>query len=93
MIGMEFEWDRFKAESNARKHGVTFQLAREAFLDINNFEYADEYPFEERTVLLGMADGVILYIVYTDRPPNIRLISARKAEKHEQDIYYHRNAP
>jgi uncharacterized protein len=68
-------------------------LAREAFLDINNFEYADEYPFEERTVLLGMADGVILYLVYTDRPPNIRLISARKAERHEQDIYYHRNAP
>jgi uncharacterized protein len=90
---MEFEWDRLKAEANAKKHGVTFHLAREAFLDINNFEYADEYPFEERTVLLGMADGVILYIVYTDRPPNIRLISARKAERHEQDIYYHRNAP
>jgi uncharacterized protein len=90
---MEFEWDRLKAEANAKKHGVTFHLAREAFLDINNFEYADEYPFEERTVLLGMVDNIILYIVYTDRPPNIRLISARKAEKHEQDIYYHRNAP
>ena len=90
---MEFEWDRFKAESNARKHGVTFHFAREAFLDLNNFEYADEYPFEERTVMLGMVDGLILYIVYADWPPNIRLISARKAERHEQDIYYHRNAP
>jgi uncharacterized protein len=89
---MEFEWDRFKAEANAKKHGVTFDLAREAFLDINNFEYADEYPFEERTVLLGRASGILLYVVYTDRPPNIRLISARKAERHEQDIYYHRNA-
>ncbi len=90
---MEFEWDRLKAESNAKKHGVTFYLAREAFLDLNNFEYADEYPFEMRTVLLGMVDGVILYIIYADRPPNIRLISARKADRHEQDIYYHRNAP
>ena len=90
---MEFEWDRFKAESNVRKHGVTFHLAREAFFDINNFEYADEYPHEERSVLLGIVDGVILYIIYTDRPPNIRLISARKADRHEQDIYYHRNSP
>jgi uncharacterized protein len=90
---MEFEWDGIKAESNAKKHGVTFRLAREAFLDLNSFEYVDEYPYEERTVLLGMVDGVVLYVVYTDRPPNIRLISARKAEKHEQDIYYHRNAP
>jgi uncharacterized protein len=90
---MEFEWDRLKAEANARKHGVTFHLAREAFLDINNFEFADEHPFEERTVLIGMVDGIVLYIIYTDRPPNIRLISARKAERHEQDIYYHRNAP
>ena len=90
---MEFEWDRIKAETNARKHGVTFQSAREAFLDINNFEYADEYPLEERSVLLGMVNGVILYVVYTDRPPNIRIISARKADRHEQDIYYHRNSP
>lgn len=90
---MEFEWDPRKAEANANKHGVTFHLAREAFLDLHNFEYADEYPYEERTVLLGMVDGLVLYIVYTDRLPNIRLISARKAEKHEQDIYYHRNTP
>jgi uncharacterized protein len=90
---MEFEWNRLKAESNARKHGVTFHLAREAFVDLNNFEWADEYPYEERTVLLGMVEGVILYIVYTERPPKIRLISARKADKHEQDIYYHRHAP
>lgn len=93
MPEMEFEWDRLKAESNAKKHGVTFEVAREAFVDINNFEFADDYPYEERSVLLGMAKGTILYIVYTDRPPNVRLISARKAEKHEQDIYYHRNAP
>jgi hypothetical protein len=88
---MEFEWDPVKAASNARKHGVTFDLARQAFFDFNSFEYSDEYPFEERTVLLGMVNSVVLYVVYTDRPPNIRVISARKAEKYEQDIYFHRN--
>jgi uncharacterized protein len=51
---MEFEWDRVKAESNARKHGVTFDQARLAFFDCNSFEYADEDAYEERSILLGM---------------------------------------
>lgn len=89
---MFFEWDPAKAEANFRKHGISFEEAKLAFLDANSMEWADAHEQEERTVLLGMCEGRILFIVYTDRPPNIRLISARKALRHEQDTYYKYNA-
>ena len=47
---------------------------------------------EERINLLGMCDGVILHVTYTERGEHIRIISARRAEKHEQDHYYRENS-
>jgi uncharacterized protein len=47
---------------------------------------------EERINLLGMCDGVILHVTYIERGEHIRLISARRAEKHEQDHYYRENS-
>jgi len=48
---------------------------------------------EERWNLLGMCEGVILHVTYTERGERIRIISARRAERHEQDGYYRQNAP
>lgn len=40
-----------------------------------------------------MADGQILLIVaYTERDDRIRIISARKATRHEQDQYFKENS-
>ncbi len=39
-----------------------------------------------------MCDGAILHVTYTERAEHIRLISARRAEKHEQDHYYRENS-
>jgi uncharacterized DUF497 family protein len=47
---------------------------------------------EERINLLGMCDGVLLHVTYTEREERIRLISARRAERHEQDRYYRENS-
>ena len=47
---------------------------------------------EERSVLLGMTGSLLLYVASTERGTNIRIISARRATKHEQDIYYRQNA-
>ena len=41
MRDADFEWDDAKAARNAIKHGVTFDIAREAFDDINSIEEAD----------------------------------------------------
>jgi hypothetical protein len=43
---------------------------------------------EDRFTILGMAEGVILFVVYTERADRIRLISARRATRHEQSDYY-----
>ena len=48
---------------------------------------------EERSVLIGISGREVLYVAYTERGDNIRIISARRAEKHEQDGYYRQNAP
>ncbi len=78
-----FEWDDDKAAANWRAHGVAFHQAVKAF--------RENYG-EERINLLGMCEGVILHVTFTERGEHIRLISARRAEKHEQDDYYRENS-
>ena len=38
---------------------------------------------EERINLIGMCDGILLHVTYTERGDVIRIVSARQAEKHE----------
>ena len=90
-----FEWDNNKAASNVRDHeGVTFEQAAAAFSDPFAVEWLDERQDygEERSVLLGMTGGQLLYVAYSERGDNIRIISARRATRHEQDIYFRQNA-
>ena len=89
-----FEWDDSKARSNLRKHGVSFEAARLAFDDRFGVEWLDtrkDYN-EERFILIGLAAGRHLCVVYTERADRIRIISAREAVKHEQQEYHRQNA-
>ena len=90
---IEFEWDDAKAAENFRKHGVSFEFAAAAFRDPFGIEWIDDREDygEVRTILLGMADGSVLTIVYTERGSRIRLISARRATRYEQDRYHLEN--
>jgi uncharacterized DUF497 family protein len=90
----KYDWDEKKAATNWRDHGVTFQQAIKALNDHFFVERIDERENygEERINLLGMCDGVLLHVTYTERDEVIRIISARRAEKHEQDHYYRENA-
>ena len=47
---------------------------------------------EERVNLIGICDGNLLHVTYTERIERIRIISARRAEKHEQHNYFRANA-
>ena len=91
---LDFEWDDAKAAANFRKHGVTFEQAAFAFGDPFAVEWIDESAVygEERVILLGMSGGQILSVVYTERGERLRIISARRATKHEKDNYYRQNA-
>jgi hypothetical protein len=88
-----FEWDDAKAASNLRKHGVSFDQAREAFYDTRGIDEADDDPDEDRWKLIALTKAGVLAVIYTQRRHRIRIISAREANRHEQDQYYRQALP
>jgi hypothetical protein len=86
---MEYEWDSKKAVSNQRKHGIDFADAVSVFADDFAITVMDEHPDEERFFTIGVdALGRVLVVVYTWRSDEcIRIISARKATRHEREQY------
>jgi len=94
-VSLEFEWNPTKAEANLRKHGVSFVKAVEVFRDLARVEIpdaSDEHD-EDRWIAIGRVEPYILVVVFTQRDRRIRLISARKAERHEQRIYWDDHLP
>lgn len=89
-----FEWHHVKARINYAKHGVTFNTAKRAFSDPMMVEILDDSEDygEERFLLIGMAGGQLLSIVYTSRQGRYRLITARRATRDEQDHYFTQNS-
>ena len=85
---MLFEWDPRKAASNVRKYGVSFEEAKTAFDDKLGAYYADR-AHPERFVLIGYSKQQrLLYVVHAEvKVETIRIISARKATKHEKAHY------
>lgn len=92
-MALRFEWNKSKATDNFNRHGVSFELAKEVFKDPFAVEFLDDRQDygEERFVIIGMAATNLLYVAYTERQDLIRIISARRATKHEQEIYLQEN--
>lgn len=90
---MIFEWDEEKNKSNKRKHGIDFETAMLVFNDLQRIEiYDTEHSLsEDRYNTIGMVHDV-LFVVYTERKSNIRLISARIATAAERSIYFDQNS-
>jgi len=86
--GIEFEWDSNKAESNFQKHGVRFEEAAEAFLD-PFYQVGDaSREGENRSFILGYSlASRLLLVVYVERSPKLRIISARVATRLERYLY------
>jgi uncharacterized DUF497 family protein len=85
---MRFEWDAKKARTNLAKHGVSFEEAATAFDDKLGAYYPDRrHP--DRFILIGYArTHRLLYVVHAEVDGDvIRIISARKATKHEKTHY------
>ena len=88
-MGDDFEWDEAKAAENYAKHGVSFETAGLVFKDqfaIERLDDREDYG-EDRFILIGIAEGALLTVVYTERNGRIRFISARQATRHEHDDY------
>jgi uncharacterized DUF497 family protein len=84
-----FEWDPVKAARNLRKHGVAFDDVVPVFDDDNAIDELDADPDEERFRMTGLAPAIgVVVVIYAERGRNrIRIISARRATKHEVETY------
>lgn len=92
-MNLQFQWNKSKAKDNYDKHGVSFELAKKVFKDPFAAEFLDDRQDygEERFVIIGAAESYILFVAYTERKGIIRIISARRATQHEQEIYLEEN--
>jgi uncharacterized DUF497 family protein len=89
-MSLTFEWDEQKAEQNLRKHRVSFEEARTVFGDPFAITIPDPQHStrESRYVDIGYSSQRrLLVVVYTEREPNIRIISCRPATQRERRVY------
>ncbi len=88
---MHFEWDEEKNQSNILKHGIDFAAAALIFLDYDRIETDDNRKNygELRYRTIGLVNKIIICVVYTIRNTKYRIISARRANKNEKNLYLH----
>ncbi|GLU35769.1 BrnT family toxin [Trinickia caryophylli] len=86
---MYFEWDEEKNRANIRKHGIDFNDAIDVFNHpvLTALDSREDYG-EERWIALGWMRVTMAVVIYVERSgPAIRVISARRATKHEAKRY------
>ena len=89
---VKFIWDEKKNRANLKKHGVDFNDAVRAWFDPDRLDFFDSEHStnrEARWIFLGAVAGAVLFVVETEPDiETVRIISARRASKHEQETYY-----
>jgi uncharacterized DUF497 family protein len=92
-VALRFTWDPSKNEANRRKHRITFETAVRVFSDLRALYEPDRsIDGEQRWQVIGLVDGQIMLLVahtYTEDEAGetIRIISARRAKRHEERRY------
>jgi uncharacterized DUF497 family protein len=85
---MEFKWNEKKPRANILDHGFDFVDAKEVFKGFTFTIEDDRFDYgEERFITLGLLKGTVVVIAHTEKGNEVRVISMRKATKHEQKIY------
>jgi uncharacterized DUF497 family protein len=88
LVGIE--WDDDKNVINKQEHDLSFETAQYVFADTERLERLDmsegNTSGEERWQTLGKV-GPVLFVVYTERGENKRIITARSADKTERRSY------
>ena len=84
-----FEWDDAKAARNFAKHSVEFEFAVRVFLDEAraDFDASRVADGEVRRKVVGMINGELFTVVYTQRQRVVRVISARRSNVKESRAY------
>lgn len=91
---MRFIWDEAKRKSNLSKHGYDFADTHKVFQSpIVLAEDARTDYGEQRMLALGLLDTVVVLIVHVESEDTIRVISMRKANRHETNNYFEKIGP
>ena len=86
-----YEWDEEKSEKNLSERGLSFADAGRVFsgpcvtFEDTRFDYG-----EPRFITFGRLDGRLVVLAHTPRGENTRIISMRKANDREEEIYQER---
>jgi uncharacterized DUF497 family protein len=84
-----FAWDEAKRRLNLRKHGIDFADAEKIFRGLTLTAADDREAYSERRFLtLGLLDDQVVSVTHTESGDEIRIISIRKATKHEARFYF-----
>ncbi len=86
---MNFTWDETKRQTNLQKHGLDFADAEKVFNGpLVLFEDTRENYGEQRMIGIGLLDYIVVLVVHVESDDDIRIISMRKADSDETDLYY-----
>jgi len=86
---MRYIWDETKRKANLKKHGLDFADAEKAFIGpMVLFEDSRESYGEQRMIGIGLLDCLVVLIVHVEADETIRIISMRKADTDEIDLFY-----
>jgi uncharacterized protein len=89
-MALTFELDTNKARRNLVKHGVSFEESSTVFGDPRALTIPDPVHsrLEARFVTIGTSHRAkLVVVVHTERGDNIRIISARLANRRERQTY------
>lgn len=87
---MEYLWDEAKRQSNLKKHRLDFRDAQIVFDGLTLTFEDDRFHYDEqRFITIGLLGGEFVVIAHTEENEDItRIISMRKATKHEEIIFF-----
>ena len=85
---MRFEWDSQKRRANLAKHGIDFADLASLFSGTTITVLDDRYDYGElRFITLGLLNGIAVTVAHTETDEVIRIISARRATRYEEENY------
>ena len=86
---MHFSWDETKRKGNIAQHGLDFADAARVFdSPMVLFEDDRQDYGEQRMIGIGLLESLVVLIVHVESETNIRIISMRKADSNETNLYY-----
>ena len=86
---MKFDWDEHKRLINLQRHGIDFADVWRVFENETFMRVDDRYDYGEiRYSSLGLLFGEVISVSHTETDDITRIISARKAERYEQETYF-----